>query len=207
MRVQFIAIVGGSGSGKTWLAERLLEELGDQAGRLSLDDFYGDQSHLTPAERRGVNFDHPNAIDWLLFKRTLKAIGHGEKAFLPTYDFATHTRQAVKRQWQPRQLVMLDGLWLLRSAQLRKSYSFSVFSECPESLRRQRRLYRDRHERGRSAATINRQFDQQVAPMHGRFIAPQSRLADIVIQSPPTIAQLKTLGARCRELLNHERQK
>lgn len=183
MNAHLIAIVGGSGSGKTWLAQRLLTEFGGQAGRVSLDDFYRDLSPLPPARRNKVNFDDPEAIDWALFKQTISRLRDGESVLLPEYDYSTHTRRAQTMLWSPRPLVLLDGLWLLRDADLREQYSLSVFVDCPESLRLARRIERDQRERGRSAASIRAQFHRHVAPMHELYVAPQIQNADIVVKA------------------------
>ncbi len=201
MEVHLIAIVGGSGSGKTWLAQRLLEEFGNDAARLSLDDFYRDLSHLPTDEHDRTNFDHPNAIDWPLFRRSISSIRRGEATELPMYDFPTHTRRAEAKTWKPRRLVLLDGLWLLRRAELRQLYSRSVFVECVEHLRLERRMERDQRERGRSARSVRAQFEKHVAPMHNRFVARQMRHADLVVQSPTSPRRVTELHAHFTQLL------
>jgi len=181
MAVHLIAITGGSGSGKTWLAKKLQRRLGRRAGLLSLDDFYRDLSALPPRERHRVNFDHPDAIDWDLFRKCLEAIQRGEPVRLPCYDFATHTRSARTRRWQPRPVVVIDGLWLLRRPAIRKLYAHSVFVDGPEELRLARRLARDQAERGRSRGSVLRQWRSHVKPMHDAHVAPQARLANQVV--------------------------
>jgi uridine kinase len=202
MNGNLIAIVGGSGSGKTWLSQRLAEEFGQDAGRLSLDDFYRDLSHLPPVERDRTNFDHPDAIDWPLFYRCVSGICRGQAVALPSYDFATHTRRPVAQAWQPRRVVLLEGLWLLRDLELRQLYRLSVFVDCPEHVRLKRRLARDLRERGRSARSVCAQFERQVAPMHHRFVTAQARHADLVLESPVSTTQLSELLARCNQRLH-----
>ena len=177
MKVTIVAIVGGSGSGKTWLARQLQRRLGARAGRLSLDDFYRDRSHLPAGVRARINFDHPRAIDWPLFRQCLEKIRNGQTVTLPRYDFVTHARRATPGRWQPKPVVLVDGLWLLRRPDLRRLYSVSVFLECPTKLQLARRLARDQRERGRSPASVRRQFRSQVAPMDKQFVAPQKRWA------------------------------
>ncbi len=201
MNSHLIAIVGGSGSGKSWLAQHLAEQFGEDAGRLSLDDFYRDLSHLRPEERDATNFDHPSAIDWPLFHRVTSRISRGQATALPSYDFATHTRRATARGWQPRRLVLIEGLWLLRYTDLRRLYSMSVFVECPAHVRLERRLERDQRERGRTAQSVQAQFDQQVAPMHERFVTRQARHADFLLESPVTHTRLAELRACCNQRL------
>ncbi len=201
MTVHLIAITGGSGSGKTWLAEQLVAHFVPQAVRLALDDFYCDLSHLPLARRAEVNFDHPSSIDWPLFRQSLLAIRRGEPTSLPQYDFVTHTRRPAALSFAPRPLVILDGLWLLRRAEFRRLYRWSVFVDCPEALRLQRRCARDERERGRSRESIRAQFETHVAPMHRRFVATQAAQADFIV-CPDTIgAGLAALISQCQALL------
>ena len=196
--VTLVAIAGGSGSGKTWLARRLQRALGTGAALVSLDDFYRDLSHLPPAQRRRVNFDSPAAIDWPTVQAFLKALQRSEPTVLPRYDFTTHTRLAPPRRWRPRRIILLEGLWPLRTVELRRLYGFSIFVACPEELRLERRLRRDQQERGRSRASVLRQFRDQVAPMHRRFVEPQARHADVVLRHPPTTVTVRELAEQIR---------
>ena len=196
--VRLVALTGGSGSGKSWLARRLKRRLGPLAGVLSLDDFYRDLSALPPRERNRVNFDHPDAIEWSLFHACLRRLRRGESVALPRYNFATHTRHPRGRVWRPRGIVLLDGLWLLHRPELRRLYDLSVFCACPAELRLARRLARDQRERGRSRASILRQFRTQVAPMHDRFVEPQAALARRRVGPEITREELAKLEADVR---------
>jgi len=193
MTVHLIAITGGSGSGKTWLAGKLKRRLGRRAGRLSLDDFYRDLSPLPPRQRDRVNFDHPDAIDWPLFLQCLQQIQRGEAARLPRYDFATHTRHARPRIWRPRPAVFIDGLWLLHRPELRRLYARTVYVDCPGELRLARRLARDLSERGRSRASVLRQWRLQAKPMHDLHVAPQIRYAQLIVTPENLTASLAQL--------------
>lgn len=176
-----VAIVGGSGAGKTWLADRLETALGPRCGRVSLDDFYRDLSHLPPARRARVNFDHPRAIDWVLFRQVLEAIRRGRPVRLPRYDFVRHVRAGYRKAGRPPAVLLVDGLWLLRSPAVRRVFALRLFVDAPVALRKERRLERDRLERGRSGASIRRQFREHVQPMHARFVEPQRTRADRIL--------------------------
>ena len=188
-----VAVVGGSGSGKTWLAESLTAALGPQAARISLDDFYRDLSALPPARRDLVNFDDPAAIDWDCLRQAMDAMQSDRDIELPVYDFATHTRQATPRRLAAVPLVIWDGLWLLHHAWLRARFAASIFVECQPELRFQRRAERDWRERGRSLESVRRQFFEQVEPMHEQFVEPQKSLASRVVVSPPERGRLEHL--------------
>lgn len=181
---RLIAFVGGSGSGKSWLAERMHAALGTEARHLGLDDFYRDLGHLPPAARDEVNFDDPAAIDWEAVREALECLARGEPAHLPSYDFATHTRRPETRLFAPARIIILDGLWLLHLGWLREMMAFSVFVDCPEEERLRRRVERDVMTRGRTAESVKRQFANQVQPMHLRFVEPQRQWATRCVNSP-----------------------
>lgn len=195
-----VAIVGGSGSGKTWLADLLKKEFGAKAGRLSLDDFYRDRSHLPPGRRARINFDHPRAIDWQLLERTLQALAAGKPAEVPQYDFATHCRSSIAKTLRPRRIIIVDGLWLLHRASVRSLFSLSVFIECPAEVRLLRRIERDGVSRGRTEASVRAQFAEAVEPMNQRFVKPQSRRASLVLSSPCELTAIRKLVERIREI-------
>jgi uridine kinase len=190
---EIVAITGGSGSGKSWLANALQEAFGKDACRISLDDFYQDRSHLSPAKRARLNFDHPRAIDWDRFEAALAACAKGFPCQMPSYDFATHARVSQEKPFRPRPLVIVDGLWLLRRPTVRRAFTYKVFVSCPEKLRCERRLSRDVAERGRSRKQIQEQLRQTVFPMHGRFVEGQRRWADLVLESPINQEELSRL--------------
>lgn len=197
---RLIAIVGGSGSGKTWLADRLQRAFGKEAGRISLDDFYRDRSHLKPAVRNHINFDHPRAIDWPEFEKVLRHCHQGKAALLPQYDFATHSRKPARRVFKPKSFIVVDGLWLLWRPGVRRHFDCTIFLDCPEKARLQRRLARDCSERGRDVASIKEQFTKTVAPMHERFVAPQKSRAKIIFCKPPTEKDVRRLVKLLREV-------
>lgn len=204
IRSQHIAIVGGSGSGKTWLAEKLCLELGPRTARLSLDDFYRDLSHLGKVARDNVNFDDPAAIDWESVHAVADALARGEMAQVPIYDFTTHMRRPETRLFAPCEFVVWDGLWLLHDNTLRGRFAWRVFVDCFEAERLSRRVARDVCERGRTEASVRRQFASHVQPMHERFVEPQREFADQILSSPETPAQVAALKQELLELIRRQ---
>jgi uridine kinase len=182
-----VAIVGGSGAGKTWLAEKLQAFLGPEATRLALDDFYRDRSHLPITQRARINFDHPRAIDWAAVQCALRDYLAGRPVHRPVYDFRTHCRMARTKVLPSKPVLIMDGLWLLRRPSLRRLFDLRIFIDCPTRARWRRRLARDLRSRGRSRTWIGRQFWETVEPMHRRFVTPQRRWADLVL--PGTFGQ------------------
>ncbi|HEY3860277.1 MAG TPA: uridine kinase [Verrucomicrobiae bacterium] len=194
-RPKLVALAGGSGAGKTWLAARLREILGCPATHLSLDDFYHDQSHLARSERERVNYDHPRAIDWRLAQAVLQSFRDGESVLMPQYSFKTHTRKRTFKTVRPRPVILVDGLWPWWRPGLRRLFDVRVFVDCPERLRLERRLERDMAARGRDGGSVRRQFEETVAPMHERFVAPQAEWADVVLRHPVGRGEVERVAA------------
>jgi uridine kinase len=199
-RPLLVAIVGGSGSGKSWLAEKLKAAIGSRAARISLDDFYWDRSYLSPAQRAGINYDHPRAIDWLAVERVLRDCVAGRVTRIPRYDFKTHSRLSRERVLQPKPIVLMDGLWLLRRPSLRRHFALRLYLDCSPATRLRRRLVRDLTTRARTRKSIQEQFEKIVEPMHCRFVEPQSRWAHAVLNEACGKKELDDLVVWVREL-------
>ena len=197
-----IAIVGGSGSGKSWLASRLQAELGREAALVSLDDFYRDLGHLPPGVRDATNFDDPEAIDWDAVAEVMDTLLRGETARIPSYDFVSHTRRAAGRLQPAVGFLLMEGLWLLHHPEIRRRFKLGVFVDCPDAERMRRRIERDVATRGRTADSVRAQYDNHVRPMHDRFVEPQRKMADRVVGSPLSDSDfaglLSDLRGRCR---------
>ena len=194
-RPQLVALVGGSGAGKTWLSRGLQQALNFPVTRLSLDDFYRDRSHLTPSMRDRVNYDHPQAIDWPMAEEVLLGCRAARTVYLPRYSFARHARLRTFKMVVPKPIILVDGLWLLRRPRIRHLFDLRIFLHCPARLRLERRLQRDMADRGRDGLSVSRQFRDTVAPMHKRFVAPQAKWADVVLYQPPSQREIERLAA------------
>jgi uridine kinase len=180
--IKVIAIAGGSGSGKTTFARKLVAALGaDQVAVLSQDAYYRDQSARFDGDGGAVNFDHPGALDFPLLGQHIQALRRGEMVQIPIYDFPTHKRAAQTVALAPRPVVLVDGTLVLSQEQLLGFFDHSVFLDVPETVRFERRLRRDVNERGREPEGVRRQFERQVGPMHDQFVQPSSSNARLVV--------------------------
>ena len=196
-----VAIVGGSGAGKSWLADQLQPIFGTKAARISLDDFYRDRPGLSPARRARINFDHPRAIDWPLVERVLRDCLAWRITRVPQYDFKTHARLSRSRILRPKPLILVEGLWLLRNSRLRRLFGASIYIDCPAKVRLSRRQARDSLLRGRSVESVRRQFRNVVEPMNARFVTPQARRADILLKAPITRTDVRRVAKQLLEEL------
>jgi uridine kinase len=174
------------------------------AARISLDDFYRDLSFLPESERARTNFDDPAAIDWEAVAQAMAAMRTSPTVQLPQYDYTTHTRKSEARRFEPRLVVIWDGLWLLHRETLRAEFALSIFVECPAEERLRRRIARDCRERGRTGESVVAQFTQHVAPMHDRFVVPQRQWADICVDSPISEAAFETIRRRVEQLTKNQ---
>jgi uridine kinase len=197
---RLIAIVGGSGAGKTWLAGRLQTLLQPTASRLSLDDFYHDRELLPEEQRKSLNYDHPSAIDWRWFEDVLRACRAGKSTRAPRYCFATHSRTLSPDPFLPKSIVLVEGLWLLVRPEVRRMFDLSIYLDCPVHLRLERRLKRDIVERGRCSVAVREQFWKTVSPMHDLFVAPQISSADMVVKHAPRRSEIEELANAIRQL-------
>lgn len=178
-----VAVSGGSCSGKSTLAATVLRRLGPgHASLLQFDSYYRDQSHLSTDERADVNYDHPDALDVELFATHLDQLASGAPIACPIYDFATHTRLPETRRVEPAPVVVVDGILLLADDRLISRFDMRIFRECPEDVRLDRRIERDVLQRGRTEASVRRQFAATVKPMHDRFVAPSAVHADVIFE-------------------------
>ncbi len=202
--VVVIAIAGGSGAGKTWLARTLARRLGRHAGVIALDDFYRDLAGLPPSRRSRMNFDSPEAIDWELFDACLDRIRDGRPVAVPSYDFSTHTRRPKPRRWTNRRIVLVEGLWPWSRRAQERHFALRLFREGPEAVRLARRLHRDVTERARTAASVRHQWRETVQPMHENHVQPQARDADVLLGFEIPSADLAGLVQLIRRLAGLE---
>jgi uridine kinase len=177
-----IGVAGGSGSGKSTVTRQVLASVGpDMATVVYQDDYYLDQTDMSPEERRKTNYDHPQAFDWPLMVQHLQALRRGEPIEKPSYDFAQDNRARQTITVKPAPVIVVEGLFALYDADLRKMMSLKIFVDTAADVRFIRRLQRDMAERGRSSDSVIRQYLDTVRPMHKQFIEPTKRYADVIL--------------------------
>ncbi|HXF04159.1 MAG TPA: uridine kinase [Blastocatellia bacterium] len=177
-----IGICGGTGSGKTTVALRILDAVGrDKVVYLQQDSYYKDLSHLPLAERHRMNFDHPDALDNDLLIAHIEELRAGRPIEQPVYDFTVHTRTPERRRIEPRPIILVEGILVFENPRLRSLMDLKIYVDTADDIRFIRRLVRDIQERGRTVESVIEQYLSTVRPMHLEFVEPSKRYADIII--------------------------
>jgi len=176
-----VGIAGGTGSGKTTLAERIHEGVGERSVLLSHDWYYRDLRTLSDEERGRVNFDHPDSLDNELLREHLAALKRGENVAAPQYDFSTHSRRVETLPIPSRPVVVVEGILLFAIPGLREMFDIKLYVDTDADIRVFRRIRRDIRHRGRDFESIRAQYYETVRPMHLEFVEPSKRWADLII--------------------------
>jgi len=176
-----IGVAGGTASGKTTVARRIAEALGETCTLLDQDSYYRDLSDLTMEERAEVNFDHPDAFDVPLLVSHLQALKRGEPIEKPVYSFSAHNREPHTARIVPARVVLLEGILVLGIEAIRDELDVKIYVDAEDDVRVLRRLTRDVKERGRDFDGVVAQYLRTVRPMHLGFVEPSKRHAHIII--------------------------
>ena len=177
-----IAVAGGTASGKTTVATKILERVGaEHIACIPHDAYYRDLSHLPPSERERVNFDHPDSLETELLIKNLKVLRAGRTVEIPVYDFTTHTRKQETRRVEPARVILVEGILVLVEPELRALFDVKLYVDSAADVRFIRRLRRDIEERGRTVESVCEQYLGTVRPMHLEFVEPSKRYADVII--------------------------
>jgi uridine kinase len=183
-RALCIGIAGGTSSGKTTVAHKLLRSMSpERAALLDQDSYYRDLTHLSKKEREAVNFDHPDAFDNVLLAQHIEALKQGKTVYKPIYSYTDSVRTQKATEIDPGQVILVEGILVLENPLLRTLFDFKIFVSADDDVRLIRRMRRDIVERGRSLERILDQYENTVRPMHHQFVEPSKRYADIIVPS------------------------
>ncbi len=198
-----IGIAGGSGSGKTTVAQEILNRVGpDRIAFLQHDSYYKDLTGLPPAQRAEVNFDHPNSLETDLLIQHIVSLREGRAVQVPIYNFSTHSRTDQSFSVAPHRVIMVEGILIFVDKPLRDLFDIKIFVDTDADIRFIRRLQRDLSERGRTTESVIKQYQATVRPMHLEFVEPSKRYADVIIpEGGFNAAALDMLTARIQAML------
>jgi len=199
-----IGIAGGSGSGKTTVAQEILQRVGaDRIAYLQHDSYYKDLTGLPPTQRSEVNFDHPNSLETELLIHHVEKLKAGQPIEVPVYDFSTDSRTGETFIVQPHRVIIVEGILIFVERALRDLFDVKIFVDTDPDVRLIRRLQRDITERGRSVESVINQYQSTVRPMHLEFVEPSKRYADVIIpEGGFNRAALDMVVARIESLLS-----
>jgi uridine kinase len=198
-----IGICGGTGSGKTTIANRILQSVSaEEVVFIQQDLYYRNLKDMPLDYRNAANFDHPDAIDNELLANHLKKLNAGEPVELPIYDFRTHSRLPDTTPIEAKPIVIVEGILIFAEARLREQMDIKVFVDTPDDIRFIRRLRRDIAERGRTLDSVIEQYVATVRPMHMQFVEPSKRFADVIIpEGGHNLVSIDLISGKIREKL------
>lgn len=202
-----IGVAGPSGSGKSLLANTIVDEIGSERVVVIPEDaYYKDLSDLPFEERNQVNFDHPEAFDHGLLCKHLADLKMGRSIDIPVYDYKSHTRSDKTRHIShDNSIVVLEGILLFCEPILRELMDMRIFVDTPLDTCFIRRLRRDVMERGRTMESVIQQYSRTVRPMFLQFVEPSKRYADIIVpHGGKNRIAIEVIQAKLKELLTRE---
>lgn len=177
-----VGVAGGSGSGKTTVANNLVKAFESEvATLLEQDAYYRELTNMSLEEKAKVNFDHPNSIEFELLKKHIEALKNGESIERPIYDFTTHSRKEGTVKINPSKIIVVEGILIFAVPEIRELFDVKIFVDTDTDEMILRRIERDMNERGRSFESIKNQYLTTVKPMYLEFCEPSKRYADIII--------------------------
>jgi uridine kinase len=199
-----IGIAGGTGSGKTTVAQAIYDRVGsDRIEWISHDSYYRNFDGLSTEERHKINFDHPDSLETELLTRHLDVLAKGSSVDVPKYDFATHARRHETQRVEPRRVIIVEGILVLAEPELRRRIDIKLYVDTPADIRFMRRLLRDIQTRGRTLDSVVKQYLTTVRPMHEEFVEPSKRYADLIIpEGGENQVALDAIIARVEHLLS-----
>ena len=204
MEPVMIGVAGGTGSGKTTVAQEILRRAGThQISLIQHDAYYRNLDDLPLAQRAMRNFDHPDALDNDLLISHLQELKVGRPVEIPVYDFTTHTRTADTQHVEAHRVVMVEGILIFADEALRRLMDVKIYVDTDADIRFIRRLERDIAERGRTMDSVIQQYLATVRPMHQEFVEPSKRYADVIIpEGGYNEVAMEMVAARIRVLLD-----
>lgn len=193
-----VGVAGGTGSGKTTLAQAIRDSLQCDIAYISHDNYYKDLTHMTPEERDNHNFDHPDSLDTDLLLQDLRKLRAGEDVDIPTYDFSTHMRTSKTEKVKSQRIILVEGILIFTHEALREEMDIRIFVDTADDIRLIRRMSRDMEERGRTPDSVITQYMKTVRPMHIMFVEPSKQHAHVIVPVGLNQAVLDLIISRLR---------
>ena len=201
-----IGVAGGSGSGKTTVAQMVWKQVGkSRIAFLQHDSYYRELTGLPVTQRAQVNFDHPDSLESEMLREHILQLKQWKAVEVPVYDFTTHSRTSETIHVEPRRVILVEGILIYADPRLRELFDVKIFVDTDSDIRFIRRLNRDISERGRTTEMVVKQYLNTVRPMHLEFVEPSKRYADVIIpEGGLNIVAMDMVIARIESLLEEE---
>jgi len=199
-----IGVAGGTGSGKTTVAKKINESLRNEESVIIIeqDSYYRCLAHVPRTERKSINFDHPDSIDFDLLSHHVRRLLDNESIKKPVYDFVQHVRKNDTEYIEPADIIIIEGILVFHNRELRALMDLKLFVDTDADIRVFRRIKRDIEDRGRSFESVRQQYYETVRPMHTRYVEPCKHWADIVIpEGGKNVVAIDMIVARIRQWL------
>jgi uridine kinase len=201
--VYVIGIAGGSGSGKSTFAARLREQFPDSVALISCDNYYRAHDDIPLEERRLLNYDAPESLEFDLMVSHLQALKRGEAVDCPVYDFALHNRSDKVLRIDPKPVILMDGILIFSDLVLRETFDLRIYVEADADERILRRARRDMEVRGRHIDDIMEQYLTTVKPMHEQYVEPSKKHADLILNGGMNPVALEIVAGRVKAFLEN----
>ena len=179
--VIIIGIAGGTGSGKTTITRKIMQNFGGEVSVIYHDNYYKAHHDMSYEERSKLNYDHPDAFDTELMISDLRKLKGGETIHCPVYDYTIHDRSSKSVSIKPAKVIVVEGILIFENQELCDLMDIKIFVDTDADVRILRRIVRDVRDRGRSLENIVNQYLNTVKPMHEQFVEPSKRKADVII--------------------------
>ena len=180
-KVLVIGIAGGTGSGKTTITRKIIENFGPDVSVINHDNYYKAHHNMPYEERAKLNYDHPNAFDTDMLIEHLKQLRRGESVVCPVYDYTVHDRSQETVTIKPARVIIVEGILIFENRELCDQMDIKIYVDADADVRILRRIVRDVRDRGRSLDSVINQYLTTVKPMHEQFVEPSKRNADIIV--------------------------
>ena len=180
-KVMVIGIAGGTGSGKTTITRKLIENFGPDVSVVNHDNYYKAHHDMPYEERAKLNYDHPNAFDTDMLIEALKELRAGRSVECPVYDYTVHDRSKETITIKPARVIIVEGILIFENRELCDQMDIKIYVDTDADVRILRRIVRDVRDRGRSLESVINQYLATVKPMHEQFVEPSKRNADIIV--------------------------
>jgi uridine kinase len=201
-----IGIAGGTGSGKTTVANEIIKRLGiNNVSYICHDNYYKDLSNLSEFDQNKVNFDHPNSLDTELMIEDIFKLYNGNTIHIPIYDFKTHRRLPNTKIITPQPIIIIEGILIFNNIKLRNMINLKIFVDTEADERFIRRIRRDIHNRARDLDSIIKQYVSTVKPMHQQFVEPSKVYSDIIIPSGYNKNAVEMLVISLQSMINKKK--